>query len=247
MRAQLGGRAKPRNATLVPATRTALHAIAAHVLGRRRFDVSGRFGLRATPGGVATPAFGVSPETIRISGLTLIREVGGEYTCVPVNGSTLRELAAFVDTDLGQPFSVGAETPTLGPIDAPLGLDASTVDEIADWFSLGWKVLDDVLASLPDQSERTTIQLWPEHFDAATTVTLPRTEPANLGFSPGDEFESEPYVYIGSSGANRPGDKAFWNAPFGAMRRLSQVRDSSDSVAFCRQFLAEGLDFLASS
>jgi hypothetical protein len=159
----------------------------------------------------------------------------------------LRELAAFVDADLDRPFSVGAETPTLGPLEVPLDLEESTVAAIADWFSLGWEVLDDVLASLPDQSERATIQLWPEHFDAATTVTIPGTDSANLGFSPGDGFDSEPYVYIGPQSAKRPGDQAFWNAPFGAMRRRSEVRDSPDPAAFCRQFLSQGLDVLASS
>ena len=233
--------------TLVTTTRTALHTIAAHVLGRRRFDVSGRFGLRAAPGGVATPAFGDGPEAIRISGVTLFREVGGECRCIPVNGSTLRQLAVFVDADVDQPFSVGAETPTLGAVDVPLDLDAPTVKAIADWFSLGWAVLDEVIASLPDGSEKATIQLWPEHFDAATTVTLPGTESANLGFSPGDGFESEPYLYIGPRSTRRPGDDAFWNAPFGALRRLSEVRDSPDPAAFCRQFLARGLDFLVSS
>jgi len=173
--------------------------------------------------------------------------VGGACTCVPVNGSTLRELAAFVDADLHLPFSVGAETPSLGPVDVPLYLEASTVGAIADWFSLGWVVLDVVLASLPDQSERATIQLWPEHFDAATSVMLPRKESANIGFSPGDGFESDPCVYIGPWSEKRPGDQAFWNAPFGAVRRLSEVRDSPDPAAFCRQFLAEGLERLASS
>ena len=41
---------------LVP-TRRALHRIAAHVLGRRRYQVAGRFGLRASPAGFATPAW----------------------------------------------------------------------------------------------------------------------------------------------------------------------------------------------
>ena len=30
-------------------TRQGLHRVAAHILARRRFDVSGRFGLRASP------------------------------------------------------------------------------------------------------------------------------------------------------------------------------------------------------
>src|ERR1700681_728517 len=98
------------------ATRRALHAIAAHVLAHRRFDVSGRFGLRAGPAGIATPSFGDAPETIRISGVVLVREVGGTSTRTSIQGSTLRDLAGFVDVDLDEPFSCGADAPPLGPV-----------------------------------------------------------------------------------------------------------------------------------
>jgi hypothetical protein len=38
------------------ATREALDRVAARVLARRRWEVSGRFGLRSVPGGISTPA-----------------------------------------------------------------------------------------------------------------------------------------------------------------------------------------------
>jgi hypothetical protein len=118
---------------------------------------------------------------------------------------------------------------------------------MADWFALAWRVLDDVLASLPEHADVATIQLWPEHFDAATTVTLPSMEPVTLGFSPGDGFESDPYLYVSPWGTARPGDPTFWNVPFGAMRRRSEVYGASDPVEFCRQFLADGLRQATSS
>jgi len=229
------------------ATRVALHTVAAHILGRRRFVVSGRFGLRASPGGIATPAFGGDIETLRLSGISLVREVGATSTCMALNGSTLRSLGGFVDVNLDEPFSCGADTPVLGDLDTPLDLAPTTVTAIADWFALAWRVLDDVLTSLPKTAEFATIQLWPEHFDAATTVTLPSAGPVNLGFSPGDGFEAEPYLYVGPWGAGRPGDPGFWNVPFGAMRRRSAVRNAPDPVEFCRRFLAEGLRLVASS
>ena len=229
------------------ATRVALHSLAAHVLGRRRFEVSGRFGLRAGPAGIATPSFGEAPETIRISGLVLVRELGGSCTRIPVNGSTLRDLASFVEADVDAPFSVGADTPPLGDVDAPLELAPDDVRVIADWFALAWWVLDDVLATVPDRSEVATIQLWPEHFDAATTVKVPGAEPVNLGFSPGDKFESEPYLYVGPWGTERRGPPSFWNVPFGAMRRRSEVVDSRDMVDSCCQFLIDGLRLATST
>ena len=227
-------------------TRESLHTIAAHILARRRFGVSGRFGLRAGPGGIATPSFGDAPETLRLSGPRLIREVGGTSTGFPVNGSTLRSLATFAGVDLDEPFSCGADTPPLGPVDARFHLSTDAVAEITDWFALAWRVLDDVLASVPDRFEVATIQLWPEHFDAATTVKLSDTDGVNLGFSPGDAFEDKPYLYVGPWGTTRPGDASFWNVPFGAMRRRSELGDSVDRAESYRQFLTTGLRLVAS-
>ena len=194
-----------------------------------------------------TPTFGDAFETIRMSGVALIREVGATNTAVPMNGSTLRDLATFVEADLDEPFSCGADTPPLGSVDAALELAPPTVTEVADWFTLAWRVLDDVVLSLPEQSEVATIQLWPEHFDAATTVTVPQAEPVNLGFSPGDAFEPEPYLYVGPWGDARPGDPSFWNVPFGAVLRRSELDHSLDHAESCRRFLTHGLGLVASS
>ena len=228
-------------------TRLGLHTIAAHVLGRRRFEVSGHFGLRAGPAGIMTPAFGDGPETIRISGTVLIRETGGASHHRPIQGATLRELARFAGTDLDLPYDGGADGPPVGDADRALDLDPASAAEIADWFELGWRVLDETLAGLPDGAEAATIQLWPEHFDAATTVTLPGTDPVNLGFSPGDGFEAEPYLYVGPWGTQRPGSVEFWNAPFGATLARSQVIGSSDPAGPCRRFLEEGVGRMASA
>ena len=209
--------------------------------------MSGRFGLRAGPGGIATPSFGDAPETIRVAGVGLIREVGGTCTRMSVEGSTLGELASFVEVDLNEPFSCGPDTPPLGPVDVGIQLAPRTVTEIADWFALAWCVLDDVLSSVPNDGEVATIQLWPEHFDAATTVKLPGSDGVNLGFSPGDGFESEPYLYVGPWGRGRPGDPGFWNVPFGAMRRRSELPDGIDRAESCRRFLETGLGMVASS
>ena len=59
------------------ATRTELQRIATHVLARRRMDLCAKFGLRATPGGIGTPASGGEHEVVRIAGTTLVREVTG--------------------------------------------------------------------------------------------------------------------------------------------------------------------------
>jgi hypothetical protein len=77
-----------------------LHRLCAHVLGRRRYAVSGHFGLRASPDGLATPAFGPQPETLRLTSTRLIRETGTQSSSVSLQGTTLDELARFAGADL---------------------------------------------------------------------------------------------------------------------------------------------------
>lgn len=229
------------------AARETVHRVAAHILARRRFDVSGRFGLRAAPEGILTPAFGEGPEVIRIARTFLVREVGGDAAYLPIQGSTLGDLAAFVEVDLSMPFSAGEDTPVLGEVDTPLVLGDEAMATIAEWYDLGWRTLDAVVACLPAGARPSTIQLWPEHFDAATDVGLASGERVNLGFSPGDGFEAEPYAYVGPWTSERRGDPEFWNAPFGAVLRWADVQRAQDPAQACRRFMTAGLANAAGS
>lgn len=222
-------------------TRSDLHRIVAHVLGRRRYEVSGHFGLRASPGGLATPAFGPEPEALRLTATTLVREVGTVARCMPLQGSTLAELAAFAGADLSAGFSAGPDTPPVGAPDQPLRLAPGELDDLYAWFDLGWRVLDAVMPDAPGSAGRATVQLWPEHFDVGTGVDLGDGRGVNLGFSPGDAYSDEPYVYVGPWGAERPGDTRYWNAPFGAVVPRTRVSDAGS----CRAFLEQGLRALS--
>jgi hypothetical protein len=218
-------------------TRDDLHRIAAHVMGRRRYAVSCRFGLRASPRGLATPAFGPEPEVLRIAGTMLVREVGSQSSTMPMDGSTLAELATFGGADLDDAFSAGPDTPAPGPTDEPLRLSLSEVDALWAWFDLGWRVLDAVSVDASSETGWSTVQLWPEHFDAGCTVDLGSGAGVNLGFSPGDSFSEEPYAYVGPWGPERPGDAAFWNAPFGAFAPRSRAGGFEECTAFIRSGL----------
>jgi hypothetical protein len=224
-------------------TRDALHQVAAHVLGRRRFEVTGRFGLRLSPDGIATPAFG-DAECIRIAGTVLVRERGGTATFMPLPGSTPRALAAFVGADIDAPFTCGREAPSVAA-DARLELDPVQARAIATWYDVGWRVLDGVLSALPASAAPSALQLWPEHFDVGTTVDLAPGQRVNLGCSPGDRFLDEPYLYVGPCDPGRPGDPAYWNAPFGAVLASSDVTDAEDAVAAGERFLRTGLELLS--
>ncbi|MEZ5234096.1 MAG: hypothetical protein R2749_15505 [Acidimicrobiales bacterium] len=55
------------------ATMEALQRVATHVLARARHIATGRFGLRATPGGFGTPSFGPEATRLRVSAGRLLR------------------------------------------------------------------------------------------------------------------------------------------------------------------------------
>ena len=216
-------------------TRDDLHRVAAHILARRRSDVSTHFGLRASPGGIATPAYGPEPEVLRIAGTSLVREVGSDAACTALDGASLTDLARFAGVDLQAEFSVGANTPPLGDPDEPVRLDPDELASLVVWFDLGWRVLDTFTAQLGEGWDRTTTQLWPEHFDVGTTVTRPDGPSVNLGYSAGDAFSSEPYLYVGPWGPERPGDPDYWNAPFGAFAPRADAGDVAGGIAFLRR------------
>jgi len=229
---------------VVASTRTTIHRVAAHVLARRRYEVSGRFGLRASPGGIVTPAFGDGPEIIRLVGGALARELGGKVTYQAIAGSTMRELAAFAGTDIDLEFSCGPDTPELGDVDTPVDLDGKAAGALADWYHFGWQVLDHVIAAQPRAAEPDVIQLWPEHFDVGTSLGLPGGSRVNLGASPGDGYVEQPYLYIGPWEPERPGDPDFWNVSFGAVTTRSELGGGPEAFESGAQFLHRGVQLL---
>ena len=233
------------------ATRSALQAVATHVLARGRAAVTGRFGLRVTPGGFGTPAFG-DDEVLRVSGRWLLRErrVDGALTTAVADLATtsLSGAADLAGVDLGTPFEAGHDTPPQPDPDAPLAVDGAAATVLADWFDLGWRALDVAVAGAGPSAAPTAIQLWPEHFDVGVDLAV-GTGPdgqrrANLGASPGDAGHPAPYLYVGPWGPERPGDPSFWNAGFGAVLGCDEVRRAEDPLALAVVFLTTGLAHL---
>jgi hypothetical protein len=223
-------------------TRRGLHQLAVHVLARRRSAVTGRFGLRPAPGGLATPAFGGPDdlEVVRTSGRFLVLERGGAVTVRPI--TTLAAAAELVGVDLGADLSVGTDTPAAVPVDEPLGVDDADARLLAAWWALGRTVIDEVLATEPSPVAPSVAQVWPEHFDLGCAVG-PDDARINLGASPGDGYEPTPYLYLGPWTADRPGDPQYWNAPFGAVLRLSQIDHltPAERAARAMAFFQDGL------
>jgi hypothetical protein len=112
--------------------------------------------------------------------------------------------------------------------------DEAAAQALCAWWSLGEAVLTALRAADGESISRAI--LWPEHFDIAVTLTTADGRNINLGFSPGDEFSAQPYVYAG------PWDALtgpFWNAPFGAFRTYEQIGAGDDAFAPAAQFLAQ--------
>lgn len=223
--------------------RDELQRIATHVLARVRHQSTGRFGLVAGPSGIATPAFGPDATVLRLTADALVVETGGGETDHLLAGATLRSLADAVGADLAADFSVGHDTPPVGDPDAPIDLAADTVSIFLTWFGVGWQALDHAIAHLGDEADPARVQLWPEHFDAGTSVAVGPgpDDRVNLGASAGDRFHHEPYLYVGPWSAERPGDPAYWNAPFGALLGYDELVTATDPVALGMRFLEAGV------
>jgi hypothetical protein len=218
--------------------------VATHVLARARADHGGRFGLRATPTGIATPPFGPDDTVLRLAGTRLVHErrIGTDtrMAVLDLPGRSLADAAAFAGVDLSPPFSPGDDAPPVGEPDRVLAPDPVSSELVLSWFVLGARVLDAVLGDL---TAPTVPQVWPEHFDIALGATT-GSGGVTLGASPGDDGVPGAYFYVATWEAARPGDREFWNAPFGAVAARSDLDATGDPERAGVAFFRSGLDAL---
>jgi hypothetical protein len=204
-------------------TRRALHAVAEYVLAAALHDATGRIGLRATPGGFGTPSFPVAgtERQVRIDGTDIVVSHDASERRAPLQ--TLRQAAAIVGVEPGAPESVYIPTTPLDP-DAPLAVDRSAAGAIHDWFQRSAEALERFRRA-HGPLRPTIAQLWPEHFDLAITMG-----DVNYGGSPGDDEHESGYAYVGPWNLDGLGDE-FWNEPFGASRKHTELGSGDDLVA----------------
>jgi hypothetical protein len=194
------------------ATREAWRAVACYVVGPWRYARDEHIWLLATGDGFATPVVGGSRIVVRGDQLTV--EPGGATTI-----TTVRAAAELAGVELSEHPPVGDDLPPFEP-DRPLEIDPESATTIASWWALG----RDVLATMGEP------KLWPEHFDIAIT-----DDGVNIGFSPGDSYLDEPYLYVGPHDvASLDRDDPYWNAPFGAAVAHRQIDGPAEALAFIR-------------
>lgn len=223
------------------ATRDAAHRLAVYVVSPARRRVTGRIGLRASPGGYTTPPFG-DDERVRLEIDRLVREQAGAAESAPV--TTLSAAAGFVlggppDVEWAEKFDV----PPPGDPDAPLSLDPAAAALLGAWYGFAFDVLGALRAeaAAADPSE---VQLWPEHFDAAFDADAGGGR-ATFGASPGDATSDEPYLYVLPPGPVERGD--VWNAEgfTGAVLPLSGFLEEAGQRAAALAFLRSRLAAIA--
>jgi hypothetical protein len=216
-------------------TRDALHRLASHVLAPGRKAVTGRIGLRPTPGGFGTPPFGSGDgQQLRVEGMSLIRRQDGSSEAVDI--TSLSAAAAFAGVTLSDDPGIGHDPPPLGDPEAALTVDPGSSAAVGAWFAFADGVLEEFRAELNAQGrECSEVQLWPEHFDLGCSI-----EGVNFGGSPGDGHFAEPYLYVGPWNTDGLGDDGFWNAPFGAVLTYRQLLDAEDQKAAALAFLRRG-------
>lgn len=215
-------------------TRDGLHQVACFVISPYRKARVGRIGLRATGDGFGTPPFDDGSQMF-VRGDELLTEPGTAQRI-----TTLRELASVFGLELLADPGIGNDVPELAP-DESLQIDAAASRSLGEWYAFAERVIDTLARRIGGAVGEAT--LWPEHFDLASDVRLAGRRATNVGFSPGDAFSAEPYVYVGPDSMADLTDR-YWNAPFGALLGYSALRAAPDGFDRALAFVEEGLSLL---
>jgi hypothetical protein len=214
------------------ATRAGLHQLAEHILAAALHMETGEITLLPSLGGFRTPPFGRERRFLAIDGTELV--AGGAGGTRRTALTTLRAAAEFAGITPGAPAEVYRPATPLD-LDEPLTIDPAAARVLADWYQLGEQALRGFSAEIPGD-QPTAAVLWPEHFDLGITAGA-----INYGVSPGDAHVADPYLYVGPHDGPPPGDPAFWNASFGAVRTIHQIGTAAGAAAFFRDGRARAL------
>jgi hypothetical protein len=190
-------------------TRRCLHGVAELVIAGPQYRAHGTIRLQSVPGGFGGAALGVQV----IAGE--LRWDGGRSR-LPIESRTCEELSSAAGLVVGRPEGLYTSGSGVAP-DEPLAVDPEAATVLAGWFERG----DTALRQFAPGSSPV---LWPEHFDVAISL-----DEVNYGVSGGDAGAPAPYAYVGPW---TPRMGPFWNAPFGALRAASALRDAAALLAF---------------
>jgi len=187
-------------------TRISLHAVAELLIAGPQYAAHGDIRLRVLPGGFGSV---VGPD-VRVEGSRLQHE----WNSYALDGRTVADVASEAGIEargLDDVYSGGIGL----TVDHVLSVDPDAAAEIADGFRRG----NDALVAIAAGRDDVELVLWPEHFDVGISM-----DEVNYGVSPGDSFLDVPYAYVGPWQPDAFSG-AFWNAPFGSARPVSELDD----------------------
>ncbi len=204
-------------------TRCSLHAVGEHVLAAALYRGRRRIGLRQAAGGFATQNYlhmrdgaAVERRALIVGREVIVRDddlAGGTIEDrAPI--TTLAAAGALVDVEPGMPADLYTPEP-MPALDEELVVDTDAAAFLAELIATGYAALVILCAHFVHE-EPAEIQLWPEHFDLATSFGE-----ITFGLSPGDVGHDWPYFYVGPWTPPEPDD--FWNEPFGASLTVQEV------------------------
>lgn len=212
------------------------------------------FDLMGLPGGFGTPPVGPDRERVRlVGGSMFIERVVGDGK-VPtkattqiegIAGNTINGLCRAIGFEPDPDFRVGTDTPALGDPNEPIVFDGMTASILGEWYLVGQRAVEDVVASIPNASA-VVGRLWPEHFDFGTDLDAAPGVRCNLGAAGGDSFHAEPYLYVGPWGPERPGPPEYWTAPFGATLTFAELNLVESPLGRALEFFLQGISYLRS-
>ena len=218
------------------AKRTSWHALGEHVVTKARWQHTNKIGLRAHPGGFATPHFS-DDQRVFDDGSGIHREKYGDARCVPI--TTLRAAASFVGVEAGAPSEIFTASTALD-LDALLPVDSDASRHLGAWFEFGAHVLS-ALRSAHGAQNPSLVQLWPEHFDLAVDIGDEcNATRANFGASPGDAAIPAPYLYVGPWDMSAKSGDPFWNQPWGTALHYDALCAAPDPIAAASSFFEHG-------
>ena len=178
-----------------------------------------------------------------------IRVLGGRLVVQTEDGvrdheiSTVREAVEFLGHEYETEWYGDFHDP-LNPInpDEALSVDPEATHALGQWFAFAWMILEDLRARGLEDDDPSQVQLWPEHFDAATELgDQEKGQRASFGASPGDGAHPEPYLYVAAWG-EIDRSNPYWNDESfnGASLTYKELRASEDPVQTALDFLLEG-------
>jgi hypothetical protein len=225
--------------------RQSLHQLAFFAIAPKRYQDTGRLGLRHTGTGFGTPGFDPG-EQIWVEDDRIVRQRGENTRSARV--TTLAKACEFLGIPYREQWFDRFHDP-LAPVgaDARLDIEPGVARALDAWQEFARVALEEARRLGAPGDDVTELQLWPEHFDQAFEMgSQAEGRRASYGASPGDDQHPEPYLYV-APWLRAERNDPYWNDPAfsGASLPYAELLTSRDPVGLAHGFFARGFSLLS--